>query len=133
MYKLTYQFESSGGNIEYQTRQSVENAALGIDAEVTLVTTGISLSDDGITGTAIIDVGDTTVSEDVFESATGVDRLDQEGEFPIDSVSAGDTAPAADPEPATDVPTFEDSSAMAQLLESVNRTPGQGFILYAHL
>lgn len=133
MYKLTYQFESSGGNIEYQTRQNVENAALGIDAEVTLVTTGVSLSDDGITGTAIIDVGDTTVSEDVFESATGVDRLDQAGEFPIDSVSAGDTAPAADPEPATDVPTFEDSSAMAQLLESVNRTPGQGFILYSNL
>ena len=48
LYKLTYQFESSGGNIEYQTTQQVRKEADTSNTEVTLVTTGLSLESEAI-------------------------------------------------------------------------------------
>lgn len=77
MYELTYEFEGSGGNIQYQTRQQVETDATTADIEVEIVSTGLSLSDERIDGIAIIAVPADVDPDTAFESATKVRRTDE--------------------------------------------------------
>ena len=132
LYKLTYQFESSGGNIEYQTTQQVRKEADTSNTEVTLVTTGLALESEAIEGTAIVEVSDDIVPADVFESAAAVHQV-----WPADTFeTAGtETEPdrADDPRPADDIPRFEGSDKMATVLGDVSETPGRGCLLYSNL
>jgi hypothetical protein len=132
LYKLTYQFESDGGNIEYQTTQRVRKEADTNNTAVTLVTTGLSLEHEGIEGTAIVEISDDVVVTDVFESATAVRQVS-----PADSsktpVTEPEQEPASDSLPDEDISRFENSDEMARLLANVNETPGRGFLLYSNL
>ncbi len=122
-----YEFESSGGNIEYQTTQQVEGDANKTDTDFTLVTTGISVEGNTIEGIAIVEVSDTAVPADIFESATGVhqievDDLSEQG----DNEQTGQQ-PAADPQPAEEIVRFERQEDMADLLADVSETPERVF------
>jgi hypothetical protein len=75
LYKLSYEFEPSGGNIAYQTTQQVEKEASATEADIDLVTTGLSLENNTTDGIAIVDVPDTVDPAATFEAATGVVRL----------------------------------------------------------
>lgn len=132
LYKLTYPFELSGGNVEYQVTQQVRKDAETHNTDVTHVTTGLSLEHGGIKGSAIVEVSDDVVPTDVFESATAVHQL-----------SAADTAETTgrdtesklpdDPFPAEDIPRFEESSKIGNSLGKVSETPGRGLLLYSNL
>lgn len=132
LYKLTYQFESGGGNIAYQTTQQVRKEADTHNTEVGLVTTGLSLESEGIEGTAIVEVSDSVVLTDVFESATAIRHVS-----PADNsetaVTETEPDPAEDPLPEDDIPRFEASDELAHVLGDVSATPGRGFLLYSNL
>lgn len=76
MYELTYEFEGSGGNIQYQTEQRVETEATAAAVDVELVSTGLSLRDEIIEGIAIVEIANGVEPEAVFVSATRVRDAD---------------------------------------------------------
>jgi hypothetical protein len=128
LYSITYEFESSGGNIEYQVTQQVQKDAETNEADITLVTTGLSLEPDVIEGTAIIDADNDIEPATVFTTATDSQRL-----APDSDTSAPEREPASDPGPAEYITWFEESEDTAALLESVSDTPGRGLLLYSNL
>jgi hypothetical protein len=132
LYSITYDFESSGGNIEYQVTQQVQKEAETSGIEITLITTGLSLEPGVIEGTAIIDVDGDIEPAQIFETTTGSQQLAP------DSTSTSDTdqpehKPAAAPEPPEDIPRFEQNEDAAALLPRVSNTPGRGFLLHSNL
>lgn len=133
LYTLTYQFESSGGNIEYQTTQQVQKAATATDTEMSLVTTGIAIDGDMLEGTAIVDVSDTLAPADSFASATDVRRVSFASTAERTDRRQPAREPPADPHPANDIQRFEGDEAMADLLIRVSDTPGCGFLLDSNL
>jgi len=130
LHRLRYQFESSGGNVQYQTTQHVQKEADTHNTEVTLVTTGLSLTSGGIEGTAIVEVSDDVALADVFEAATAIRQLSPDSRNPV---TASEQEPVSDPLPDDDIPRFEQSAAMKNLLADVSETPGRGFLLYSNL
>jgi len=132
LYKLTYQFESSGGNIEYQTTQQVRKEADTSNTEVTLLTTGLSLESEAIEGTAIVEVSDDIVPADIFESAAAVHHVSP-ADTSETAVTETEPDPADDPLPADDIPRFEGSDKMATVLGDVSETPGRGCLLCSNL
>ncbi|WP_262178392.1 hypothetical protein [Haloarcula laminariae] len=128
LYNLTYEFESSGGNIEYQTRQTVQKEADINDVDLSVVTTGLSLSDDRIKGIATVDADSDIVTADVFDSATEIHEVSHSW-----NAAQPEAEPASDPHPSDDVPRFEDSGDMQDLLATVNETPGRGCMFYSNL
>ncbi|QSG16309.1 hypothetical protein [Halapricum desulfuricans] len=77
MYELTYEFEGSGGNIQYQTRQQAETDATTAGIDVEIVSTGLSLNDQTINGIAIVAISADVDPDTAFESATSVRRTDE--------------------------------------------------------
>jgi hypothetical protein len=133
LYKLTYPFESSGGNIEYQTTQQIQKEADEGNIDITLVTTGISIKEDVIEGIAIVEASDDRVSESQFQSASDIHRV-AAGDTPESTkVDHSEGDPAAEPEPAEDIQRFEESNDLTDLLASVNESPGRGFLLDSDL
>jgi hypothetical protein len=76
MYELTYEFDGSGGNIQYQTAQHVETEATAAAVDVKIVSTGLSLRDELIEGVAIVETADDVDPDTVFESAVRVRDAD---------------------------------------------------------
>ena len=132
LYKLSYEFEPSGGNIAYQTTQQVEKEASATEADIDLVTTGLSLENNTTDGIAIVDVPDTVDPAATFEAATGVGPVEA-GNLSARDTGQSDGQPAADPRPAEDIARFEQRDDMAALLADVSATPGRGFLLSSNL
>jgi hypothetical protein len=130
LYKLTYEFETSGGNIEYQTTQQVQKEAETHDSDVALVTTGLALENETIDGTAIIEVSDDTSPSGIFESAEAVDQVSPPGDStPVEA----DYELTDSPGPRDAISAFEQRDEMADIIVDVNETPGQGFLLHSDL
>lgn len=133
LYNLTYEFESSGGNIEYQTRQTVEKEASINDVAVTLVTTGIALSDDCVQGTATIEVASDIVPTDVFDAAVRVEQLSPGRHLSGSQASQNVPKPASALQPEAAIQRLERSSDIQDLLTEVRDTPGRGCMFNSDL
>jgi hypothetical protein len=76
LYELSYEFDGSGGNIQYQTEQQVETEATAAEVDVAVVSTGLSLRAEKIDGIAIVEIADDVDPNAVFESAAKVRDAD---------------------------------------------------------
>jgi hypothetical protein len=133
LYKLTYEFEASGGNIEFQTTQRVEQAAARADNTVTLVTTGLTREANTTNGIAIVEVTESVDQASLFESASSIREVPAScSADPPDDADAANT-PVADPQPRADIARFEGQEELSTLLTDVSTTPGRGFLLYSNL
>lgn len=92
LYELTYEFDGSGGNIQYQTAQQVETEATAAAVDAEVVSTGLSLRAETIEGIAIVEIADGVDPDAVFASATSVHDADSL----IDPVDARDLAERTD-------------------------------------
>jgi hypothetical protein len=76
MYEVSYEFDCSGGNIQYQTEQRVKTEATAAAVDVVVVSTGLSLRAETIEGIAIVEIADDVDPNAVFESAARVRDAD---------------------------------------------------------
>lgn len=132
LHKLTYEFETSGGNIEYQTTQQVQKDADTHDREVVLVTTGLSLERNRIDGIAIIDADDDISPPDVFESAEAIRQVSEASDSKTLVTEAGQELADV---PVTDdaISAFKRSEELADVVAEVSEMPGRGFLLNSDL
>lgn len=131
LYKVTYAFERSGGNIEYQTTQQVHTEADTHSSDVALVTTGLSLETKSTDGSALIEAAGDLNPVDVFESAKAIQQVS-----PPDETN---TPPGADQEsvtvPVADdaISAFKEDEELTDVVGDVRETPGHGFCLQSDL
>ncbi|WP_302080616.1 hypothetical protein [Salinibaculum rarum] len=84
MYELSYEFDGSGGNIQYQTEQQVKTEATAAAVDVEVVSTGLSLRAETIHGIAMVEIADDIDPDAIFESAARV----RDADLLIDPVDA---------------------------------------------
>lgn len=132
LYNITHEFETDGGNIQYNTIQKVEKEAETSGIDCAIVTTGLALEDDTITGIAVVELDDSIEPASVFESATTIQRRAERSDSEAGNSQASATEPS-DPDPVHDIQRFETDADVAESLEAVGQTPGHGVLFNANL
>ncbi len=132
LYTLAYPFESSGGNVQYQTTQRVEREAETANVDATVVTTGLSIEDDAVHGTAVVELDEAVTPEAVFESATEIRRVAFERETGRTEQNQASVGPGPELRPDA-IAEFENRDEVAEVLAVVNETPGRGVLFDATL
>jgi hypothetical protein len=133
LYNITYQFESDGGNIQYNTIQNVEKEAATNGVDLTVVTTGLELTDDAIKGIAVVELADVNDPATVFESATSIDHIEDGVNSRADASGSLTTERPVNPEPVEEMHKIEKNTAVAESLASLSETPGSGVMFYSNL
>lgn len=133
LYNITYRFESDGGNIQYNTIQNVEKEAETSGVNVSIVTTGLELTDDAIHGIAVVELADDADPATVFESAVSIDHIENGVNSKAEESSSLGTEVPADPEPVQDIHRIETNTAVAESLSALSEAPGSGMMFYSNL
>lgn len=132
LYELTYTNDSDGGNVQYQTTKQVEKEAATADVPNPLVTTGLSIEEGRIVGTAVVELDEDVVPTTVFESPATVHPIDGD-----DSLSTPETRDVDDQTAPViskaRLSSFEASDGTTALLRDVTETPGRGGLLSSDL
>jgi hypothetical protein len=120
MHELTYEFEGSGGNIQYQTAQQVETEATTAAVDVAVVSTGLSLRDEMIEGIAVVEIAEGVDPDAVFTSATSV----RDADSLVDPVDVRELAERTDMADADRAYRFE-LSKVPLVVGAATHGPGQ--------
>lgn len=120
LYELTYEFDGSGGNIQYQTAQQVETEATAAAVDVEVVSTGLWLRDEMIEGAAIVEIAENVDPDAIFASASSV----RDADSLVDPADARELAERTDIEGPGRAYRFE-LSKLPLVVGAATHGPGQ--------